>query len=72
MKLDVSRECRVSQPSAYWPGMPPRVQVDVIAGRCELEGGTTLAFYGFRAEPAFCKKHKLPGMAGPQRPRLLC
>ena len=49
MKVDVSRECWVSQPSADWPGMRPRVQVDVIAGRCEVKGvmqEPTTAFYG--------------------------
>ncbi len=49
--------------------MPPVVQVNLIAGRCEHEGCTTLAHYGDAGEnPRFCNKHKLPGMVGSQRP----
>ena len=46
-KVDISRECWVSKPNADWPGMPPLVQVKVVAGRRELESWTTLAYYGY-------------------------
>lgn len=45
------------------------MQVNLIAGRCEHEGGNIIAWYGYPGQNRrFCNRHKLPGMVGSQRP----
>lgn len=56
-------------PHADWPCLLPAMQVNLIAGRCEHEGGNIIAWYGYPGQNRrFCNRHKLPGMVGSQRP----